>query len=220
MKTRGDNQLLQVEMWDGGAVMPGEQPVQVSSLAAIIPGQWYYVAAVATDTELSLYLDSNDGQGYLLQGTTALDGGALYQGDDPLNPSWDNSWSVGRGQFGGGAADWFDGQIDEVRLTNAPLSPSQFLFAPTSTVLEGDYNENEIVDAADYTEWRDRLGDTNPLPNDLTPGVTQEDYTVWKQNFGQTASGAAAASVPEPAVASMLFVTIAWLGCRRIRSHG
>ena len=80
-------------------------------------------------------------------------GGAFYQGV-PVNPSWDNSWTVGRGQFGGGPADWFDGIIDEVRISNTALPPSQFLFAPAGPALLGDYNDNGKVDAADYVVWR------------------------------------------------------------------
>ena len=107
VKTRGDNSLLQVEQWDGGAVMPGEAPVQVSSLAPLVASQWYYFAVVNDGSNLSLWLDS--GTGYELQGTAALNGGALYQGDDPNNPNWDRPWTIGRGEFGGGPADWFDG---------------------------------------------------------------------------------------------------------------
>ena len=44
-----------------------------------------------------------------------------------------------------------------------------------------------VVDAADYTVWRNNLGGTATLPNDTTPGsVTAADYDVWKTNFGQT----------------------------------
>lgn len=206
VKTRGDNQLLQVEMWDAARNL-----VQVSSLAPVIPGQWYYTAVVNNGTTLSLYLNSNDGQGYQLQGSTAVNG-ALYQGDDPLNPSWDNSWTIGRGQFGGGPADFFDGSIDEVRLTNSALSPSQFLFAPASAAINGDYNNNGIVDAADYTVWRDNLGRSVTLPNDTTPGtVTQADYTVWKSNFGAVAGAGSAATVPEPAAALLCLTAVAFL---------
>ena len=184
VKTRGDNQLLQIEQWDGAGNL-----VQVSSLAAIQPStdvqHWYYFAVVNTGSTLSLYLDSNDSMGYQLQGTTPVSG-ALFQGlaaatagdynangtvdaadytvwRDKLGSSttlpndstpgtvvqadydvwksnfgmtgggtadWDHSWTVGRGQFGGGVADFFDGAIDEVRITNTALAPSQFLFAP------------------------------------------------------------------------------------------
>jgi hypothetical protein len=89
-------------------------------------------------------------------------------------------------------------------------------FDPTQIVLSsflaagvpGDYNQNGVVDAADYTLWRNNLGSGASLPNDDTPGVGQDDYTRWKTNFGQTAgSGSAASSnvaVPEPTAASLL----------------
>jgi hypothetical protein len=50
----------------------------------------------------------------------------------------------------------------------------------------GDYNGNGVVDAADYTVWRDNLGSATTLPNDATPGVSLEDYNVWKTNFGSS----------------------------------
>jgi hypothetical protein len=84
-----------------------------------------------------------------------------------------------------------DGQL--IRISISDVGP------------EGDYNGNGIVDAADYTVWRDQLGAMIELPNEdptATPGrVTIEDYDVWKSNFGQSLSGSGAAgiaTVPEP----------------------
>jgi hypothetical protein len=85
------------------------------------------------------------------------------------------------------------------------------LFAQ-APVLPGDYNQNGVVDAADYTVWRDNLGGLTALPNDDTSGVGTDDYTRWKNNFGQTlGSGAGAtgsttatASVPEPPTVGLL----------------
>ncbi len=79
--------------------------------------------------------------------------------------------------------------------------------------LPGDYNNNGVVDAADYTLYRDALGTSTTLPNDTTPGsVTAADYSVWQANFGQGAPSAAAA-VPEPAgsvrlIAFLLLFTV------------
>ncbi len=76
-----------------------------------------------------------------------------------------------------------------------------------SVRLPGDYNDDHVVDAADYTVWRDALGLPISLPNeDASPNaVDAEDYDVWKSHFGQSASDAAAAisaaNVPEPATA-------------------
>ncbi|HEX4414438.1 MAG TPA: SUMF1/EgtB/PvdO family nonheme iron enzyme [Lacipirellulaceae bacterium] len=84
-----------------------------------------------------------------------------------------------------------------------------FRLARIATVagLPGDYNGNGVVDMADYVIWRDHLGTSFQLANEVagtTPGtVTQEDYTAWRARFGNT-SGAGTgaslqgASVPEP----------------------
>jgi hypothetical protein len=76
-------------------------------------------------------------------------------------------------------------------------------YAPGAAVpnLLGDYNGNHVVDAADYTVWRDSLAKGGSLLNDASPGnVSQEDYNYWKSHFGATTSGGGSvAAVPEPA---------------------
>jgi hypothetical protein len=152
--------------------------------------------------------------GYQLQGQIPLTGGALYQGDDPNNPDWDRPWVVGRAEFGGGPADWFDGIIDEVRISNTALTPSQFLFAPPAEGVDGDYNDNGFVDAADYVLWRNG----GPLENEVSdPGtVSSADYTAWRARFGNN-SGTALGSgtVPEPSTATMLVLIVVGGGLGR-----
>jgi hypothetical protein len=85
-----------------------------------------------------------------------------------------------------------------------------------NAALAGDFNGNGIVDAADYAVWRKGVGAT----------YTTDDYNLWRSQFGRTpgsagGSGAGlggAASVPEPAAASLafFFATVAGL-CRRAR---
>jgi hypothetical protein len=75
----------------------------------------------------------------------------------------------------------------------------------------GDYNQNGVVDAADYVVWRDKLGSGIALPNDDTVGVGQDDYTRWRSNFGQHAGSGSIANVPEPSaivLAALLVVTL------------
>src|SRR5882757_1499633 len=211
LKTRGDNSLLQIELWDGNGNLK-----QVSSLAPINAVQWYYVAVVDSGSTLSLYLNSNNGAGYQLQGSVPVTG-ALYQAV-PANPSWDNSWTVGRGQFAGHPADWFDGIIDEVRLTDSALAPSQFLFAPATATLAGDYNNNGKVDAGDYVIWRKGGSLANET---VTIGsATPEDYTVWRANFGNGGPGAGAATaVPEPGTFVLCIMGIVACAAQRLRKQ-
>ena len=66
----------------------------------------------------------------------------------------------------------------------------------------GDYNSNGIVDAADYTIWRDTFGQVGvalPADGDGDGVITDGDYTVWKQHFGDmVGTGRTPISVPEP----------------------
>ena len=80
----------------------------------------------------------------------------------------------------------------------------------TPIPIPGDFNHDGTVDAADYVVWR-KLGGT------------QNEYDVWRANFGQTAgSGTSSnASVPEPGSAILLILGVAIGSCtqRRIVSH-
>jgi hypothetical protein len=90
----------------------------------------------------------------------------------------------------------------------------------------GDYNNNGKVDAADYSIWRDHLGQNFQLTNEgvgQSPGqVTQADYDFWVSQFGIPGAGSgslADAAVPEPA--SALLAGLALVGVIGIvRRHG
>lgn len=81
----------------------------------------------------------------------------------------------------------------------------------TPIPLSGDYNDDGIVDAADYVVWRKNDG-------------TQDGYDNWRTNFGKTsASGQVlpstapfSAAVPEPATSILLALAFAMkFSCRR-----
>jgi hypothetical protein len=65
----------------------------------------------------------------------------------------------------------------------------------------GDYNDDGIVNAADYVVWRNNLGGTT-LPNEgASPGVIDiEDYSFWRSSYGNGGGGGSiqAVNVPEP----------------------
>jgi hypothetical protein len=71
----------------------------------------------------------------------------------------------------------------------------------TAAGVPGDYNDNGTVDAADFAIYRANLGTVNLIPNDITPHwVMEDDFDIWKINFGKAAAGggAGAATTPEP----------------------
>lgn len=76
--------------------------------------------------------------------------------------------------------------------------------------VQGDFTGDGLVDAADYTKWRDTLGSTTDLAADGNENdvIDEGDYTVWKtslSNPGGSLSGAA--NVPEPN--ALLLVSLA-----------
>jgi hypothetical protein len=89
---------------------------------------------------------------------------------------------------------------------------------PPTGGVTGDYNNNGVVDAADYVLWRNG----GPLMNDPTPGIQPGDYNVWRTNFGRTATPgiAAATAVPEPSTFVLIcLVAAAPIVCARSRKR-
>lgn len=90
---------------------------------------------------------------------------------------------------------------------------------PAPPGLPGDFNKNNVVDAADYTVWRDHLGaaDESALNGngDGMNGVDQGDFNLWRNSFGNTAgAGALAGAVPEPSIGVIglvVLVASTWL---------
>ena len=83
----------------------------------------------------------------------------------------------------------------------------------TPAMLAGDFNGDDIVDASDYTVWRDGSGTI----------YTLDDYDDWKSNFGRSAGsgvGSLAGSlarVPEPAAWILVLGAIAVFRSRELR---
>lgn len=99
---------------------------------------------------------------------------------------------------------------DKTLFRNVDVLSSQMHRAILAELLlPGDFNDDGLVDAADYTVWRDRLGEpADMLPNDINGGVIGEaQYQTWAAHFGGPAEEMGT-PVPEP-VASTLVLMIA-----------
>jgi hypothetical protein len=115
--------------------------------------------------------------------------------------------------------------VFEYAIAGRPLRQGTINYI-TPPGLLGDYNDDGLVDAADYTVYRNRAsgigGTTLPaISEGATPGtVTIEDYQVWKDHYGEVlglGSGGSIESenVPEPTtliLASIFGLATAGLG--------
>jgi hypothetical protein len=132
VKVRGDDfpggidNQLQFEFLDGD----GDE-ISLASGMTIQTGEWYHMAAVVTATTADMYLAIGEGDYMLVDSLTddfAGPGGEVFL-------DFTGTFTVGRGMFGGGIADWSDALIDEVRFSDAALGPDEFLFLPEPTSL-------------------------------------------------------------------------------------
>jgi hypothetical protein len=122
------------------------------------------------------------------------------------------------------------GQFDSVVLPSlAPGLAWDLDYNANSVVLrvvmQGDYNRDNHVDAADYVTWRRALNQS-VLNGDTADGnydgmINDLDYTAWRANFGATANGAPSFPVEVPEPGGMIVVAISaitvTLGWRRSR---
>jgi hypothetical protein len=104
------------------------------------------------------------------------------------------------------------------------------LLRVVTSALSGDFNGDGMVDAADYTVWRDNFGgDESAFATGTGSGdstIDDSDYQLWRSNFGSggQAAGtlAAAGSVPEPSACVLLGMlaacSVAMCRCRIIRN--
>lgn len=82
----------------------------------------------------------------------------------------------------------------------------------------GDYNGNGVVDAADYTLWRDTLGQSVPQGTGADGSnnglIDQADYDFWAQQYGTAV--ATSQTIPEPGA---LVLGVLGLTCVGLRSR-
>ncbi len=75
--------------------------------------------------------------------------------------------------------------------------------------LAGDYNQDDVVDAADYTLWRDTLGQSGSglaADGNCNDEIDTGDYDIWKSHFGDVFPGSEAGSGSTGASPSLLAV--------------
>jgi hypothetical protein len=117
-----------------------------------------------------------------------------------------------RAPFGGSHANTLEwGNLGNTERGKMNFHNVEFHLLPPP--LAGDYNYDGVVNAVDYTVWRNNFGTVYPRAdgnNSLL--VDAGDYTVWKANYGNAlpAGAGGLSTVPE---SSPLAICFAALGC-------
>jgi hypothetical protein len=81
----------------------------------------------------------------------------------------------------------------------------------TPVGVPGDYNNDGTVNAADYTVWRDHLGQMFPLVNrdgTNSGAINANDYTYWVNHFGQHLGSGTGAGTAAPEPGSFLMAVV------------
>jgi hypothetical protein len=175
------------------------------------------------------------------------------EGGDPLGEGWDegNSDANKLQEFvldPGGVQFEADGVVSLGNIYNTSMigdpdlvleygGPSGYLIQAPAVFeicglcgLPGDYNLDSMVNAADYTVYRNCLSGINgctslPPETDDTPGVGYDDFLRWKNLYGTEVGAGDGGSlnggnVPEPStfVAALIGLAAATLSCLRRRA--
>lgn len=135
-------------------------------------------------TDVPIYM-TELGNG-LHQAKVALNAGNYefkFRSKDSWDTSIGNNFGNGAGNNSFNVVSSGDEWTFELDLPNGRWRAFTDAVAPIQV---GDYNDNGIVDAADYTRWRNAVGTNTVLPNDPVGGtIGNQQYANWKTNFGE-----------------------------------
>ncbi|RKX39302.1 MAG: hypothetical protein DRP64_14430, partial [Verrucomicrobia bacterium] len=121
-----------------------DRHIIVTSANYIGLNTWYSVAATynAATKTARLYVKAEGDAGYAEIGSVT-DAYGVSLGQE------DRVWTVGRAMWDGGAANFFDGQIDEVRISSVALAPAAFINRNGAS--NGDVEGDGMADAWEAT---------------------------------------------------------------------
>lgn len=177
---------------------------------------------------------------------TNVSGVPWATGDVFSNAAWNTAAILAAGSFSAGSTPGFFGGLDSIGsvFTSVGTVSTAGAFSDfESTIIteivrtnlmvggnDGDYNNDGIVNAADYVFWRDSLGKSvtafAEADGDGSGTIDQPDYDHWVNNFGNMPGSAAnagqALAVPEPSTFLLGLLTVGILAVKfqMNRIHG
>ncbi|WP_146584480.1 right-handed parallel beta-helix repeat-containing protein [Posidoniimonas polymericola] len=191
----------------GSLVGAGEIVGDVTSSGAVAPGESAGVIMIvgnytqAASGILMMELAAADNHDALAASGDLTAGGALEVTlIDGFQPSAGDSFPLlaWGGQKGGAFDSLLLPALSAPLAWDVTLLESQGLLSVVqAALLPGDFNDDGVVDAADYTVWRDNTSGA------YTPG----DYQTWRSNYGSAAATGGETPVPEPVGLLLLVAT-------------
>jgi T5SS/PEP-CTERM-associated repeat protein len=179
-----------LEMEIGGAT-PGTQHDQIVALGSI---------NFAGDVNLSIV---NSGSGFQLPSVGSQF--TLLSAAGGVTASFMNGGSL-YSVAGGSRVSW---------AINSTSNASVLQATSITPLIDGDYNGDGAVNAADYVIWRKSVGGINLAADGNRDGLVDAlDEAVWRSHFG-TSAGSGNAAVPEPSVAAIVMCLILRVMCVR-----
>jgi pectate lyase len=200
---------------NGGTIAPGESPGMTRVMGDLVLNSGV-LEIEAGGTVMGEYdqlvVDGETTLGGTLKLVPVDLGGGLYE------PALGDTFLLLASQNGFGEEMFDDFDLPQLTAGLGWMLSTDAMTLSLSVVeavaLAGDYNNDGIVNAADYTVWRNNFGGT-ALPFNETASigtVDEADYQAWKDNFGATlennGGGSANNAVPEPASGIMLLAAI------------
>lgn len=196
--------------YDTGAVENDPQRGLVFTAGAD-SGVFHYPIELGPGEYTLTFLARQSGSGDLYVG---FDGVAAVDGGDffrTVTPS--SEWEQHTLEFALTQATtleaWFWGDVGLI----GEYSIDDVFLTSSSDATPGDFNRDGLVDQQDYELWRDQFGATGVQLADANSDrvVDAADFTRWRDSYSQ----AGASIVPEPCSFTLLAASLAELSCRR-----
>jgi hypothetical protein len=194
--TTGELSLYQIPAGQGGTEADGF--VNVGPSTPLISGLPFTFDGTAERTLLEFdLLGSNE---------IMLQAGVLYAIDLRNTGTGDMFWMRGdTNEYSGGNIYARNPEVDTQRfdvLEGGRRDGALALYA--APTVDGDFNGDGLIDAADYVAWRKQ-------------GLPHEQYDIWVSNFGEASPGAGGGGgVPEPTTWVLAALCVCLVGSRRL----
>ena len=132
----------------------------VTSTTTISASIWTHIAAVITPSTWKVYINGVDGGGSGSATTTTIE----------YNSTGNNTCSIGRSDYVGGASQYFDGKMDDIRVYNDELTASE-----VAAIAQNNTGSIPSGNLQAYYKFDDNVDDTQGNYDGVNYNVTFAD---------------------------------------------